>query len=192
MFRGGIQEYSKAPYLERTYHSGQANWRSGTSVHRAIGTKALTCGKLQATRKPFRVQALFLTKRQIALASVIVLLHFAVLLVHGAGHKHLSINMSGWENAFIAMVIFASPLVAMGLLFLRRQKAGAILLGLSLLGALVFGVWYHFIVPGSDNVFGMAGGAWERSFFVSSVLLAATEAAGCLWSFWALRRPQVS
>jgi hypothetical protein len=115
------------------------------------------------------------------------LVHFAVLVVHGSAHSHLSIGVSTWQKAFIAIVIIVTPLVATTMLWSRRRKLGVILLGLSLAGSLAFGVSYHFLIPGPDNAIGMFRSDRRPAFQATAVLLALTEAAGFIWSILVLR-----
>jgi len=120
--------------------------------------------------------------------TLIVLAHFAALLVHGAGHTHLDIKPNSWQTVFIAAVIFAGPFIAMVLLWTRLQQAALFLLGGTMAGALVFGIYYHFVAPGADNALGLTPGYWSTVFLVTSLLLAAIEALVCAWSAAILRR----
>ena len=119
---------------------------------------------------------------------LIVLTHFFALMAHGSGHTHLNIQPNLWQTAFIALVIFAGPVVAMVLLWTRMQRTALFLLATTMVGALVFGLYYHFVAPGADNALGLAPGHWSTVFLATSVLLAAIEALGCAWSMAALRR----
>ena len=119
--------------------------------------------------------------------TLIVLVHLAVVLTHGSGHTHLGIATSVWQSAFIAIVILAAPLLAMILLWTRLQRAGVYVLGISMAGSLVFGVYYHFLFASADNVFTLGHRAWTDEFRITAVLLALIEAAGCAWSAWVLR-----
>ena len=119
-------------------------------------------------------------------ATLLVLLHFAVLVAHGGAHSHLNIGVSTWQKAFIAMVIFVAPLIATLMLWTRVRKPGVILLGLSLAGSLVFGVSYHFLIAGPDNTLGPYHSAWGSAFRATAVLLALIEAAGLAWCIWLL------
>lgn len=110
---------------------------------------------------------------------MLVLLHLLITLVHGAAHSFLYILMASWQNTYILLVIMILPLVA-GMLLWRRRRAGFTLLFLSMLGAFVFGGYYHFILPGPDNVAELTEHSWTLPFQVSAVLLALTEAAGTL------------
>jgi hypothetical protein len=118
--------------------------------------------------------------------TLIVLLHIAALLGHASSHVHLTIGVDTWQSAFIVIVIFAAPLFAMILLWMRFYTAGVYLLGISMAGSLIFGVYYHFVVAGADNAFGMGPGTWSTAFRITAGLLAAIEAVGCAWCVWIL------
>jgi hypothetical protein len=123
-------------------------------------------------------------------ALAVVLAHAAVNLPHGAAHVAEAIWLPPAANVFVILVILLAPFVALGLLYARRQRAGALLLFVSMLGALLFGVAYHFVLPGADNVAQVPPGVWQTPFQVTAVLLAAIEAAGALvggWMLYALR-----
>ena len=111
------------------------------------------------------------------LSLAVVVAHALIGVVHSAAHVAMHIFMSLWQNAYIFAVIFALPVVA-GLLLRRSARAGYLLLFLSMLGSLLFGVYYHFVAPGPDNVNSMGGHAWAFPFGGSAVLLALAEAAG--------------
>ena len=114
-----------------------------------------------------------------------MVLHAVVNLVHGAAHSALLIHMSTWQNVYIFVVIFALPIVA-GVLLWRRSRNGFLLLLLLMLGSLLFGGYYHFILPGPDHVGHLTDHAWTIPFQVSAVLLALIEAAGVVvgWMGW--------
>jgi hypothetical protein len=114
-------------------------------------------------------------------------MHFAVLVVHGAAHSHLNIGVSTWQKAFIAVIIFAVPLIATMMLWTRVRKFGVILLGLSLAGSLVFGVSYHFLIAGPDNALGQYHSHCRSAFPATAMLLALIEAAGLTWCIWVLQ-----
>jgi amino acid permease len=118
--------------------------------------------------------------------TLFVVAHLAALLGHASGHAHLGIGTNAWQEAFIAIVIFAAPVLAMILLWTRAQKTGVLMLGSAMAGAFVFGLYYHFVATGADNALGLWPGGWSTAFLVTSVLLAAIEAFGAAWSFWVL------
>lgn len=122
----------------------------------------------------------------------IVLLHLVVLFCHGAAHQHLGISANPWQTAFIASIIFVGPVFALILTWARRQKAGVVLLGLTMAGSLVFGLFYHFVAPGPDNACSLSNAGWGGIFRTTSVLLAVIEAAACSWCILVMRRTRGS
>ncbi len=110
----------------------------------------------------------------------IILLHVIVTAGHSVAHMSLNILMNSWQNAYIFVVIVLLPLVA-GYLIWRRARFGYLVLFLSMLGALAFGGYYHFVLAGTDNVSTVAhhpAHSWAQLFQVSAVLLALVEFAG--------------
>jgi hypothetical protein len=123
------------------------------------------------------------------LSIAIIALHAMVTVAHGAAHSTLKIVMNGWQNAYIFIVIFLLPLVA-GFLIWKRARGGYLILFLSMLGALVFGGYYHFVLAGADNVSAVGHHAmtsWAQRFQVSAVLLALVEFAGVVAGVAGLR-----
>ena len=116
---------------------------------------------------------------------MIVALHFLVSLVHGAAHSSLHIDMAPWQTVYILVVITIAPLLS-GILLWRRARTGFFLLLGSMLGALIFGGYYHFIAAGIDNVASVVAHSWGPAFRVTAVMLALTEAAGVLTGVWGL------
>ena len=117
-------------------------------------------------------------------ALAVIIAHAAVTAVHGAAHEILDVRNSVAQNFFIALVIVSAPLVA-GLLLLRGLKrAGAVLLACSMAGALVFGIYNHFIAISADHVRHVASAThptWVSVFQLTAVLIALIEAFG-LWA----------
>ena len=113
----------------------------------------------------------------------IVLIHFAINVAHGIAHTHLAIELNAFQKIFVAAVIVVAPLYAAYLVWKGNLRTGGALLALSMAGALVFGVYYHFILPGPDRVthINMPISSDMRDIFdVSAVLLALFECLGVL------------
>jgi hypothetical protein len=127
-----------------------------------------------------------LTYTSIKYATWIVLLHVLVNVLHGLAHFENSTWLSLFGNAYVTVVIFLAPLLALLLLYSRWQRQGAWLLALSMLGALIFGLWNHFIVSGPDNVAQVPPGPWHLPFLITSILLALLEATGTAIGVWCL------
>src|SRR5579859_3438633 len=85
--------------------------------------------------------------------SMFICLHAIVAVLHGMTHAGTNIWLTSiFSNAFVVVVIYIAPLVALSLLYTRWYQWGIWLLFLSMVGSLLFGLWYHFLLPGADNV----------------------------------------
>jgi hypothetical protein len=106
----------------------------------------------------------------------IVLVHLAVSILHGQAHSGGHVGLSLASALFVYIVIVAGPLV--GLVVLRwRPDGGAWIIAASLGGALVFGLFNHFIIAGADRVDHVPA-EWRTWFETTAVLLLVTEAVG--------------
>jgi len=92
------------------------------------------------------------------------------------------------QGMFVNVVILAAPLLAGLLIWRPAPRAGGWLLVAAMFGALIFGVWNHFVVPGPDNVSSVPANAWGTVFQATAVLLAVTEVWGCWAGFRVLQR----
>lgn len=122
-----------------------------------------------------------------SLALGIVVLHLVVNILHGAAHFHFEIPMAAWQKTFINVVIVAAPLVAGALLWTHRLRAGAWLLLVSMTGALIFGVYFHFLLIGPDHISSTGLEGWGMIFFATAFFLASIEAWGATVAFRLLR-----
>lgn len=88
------------------------------------------------------------------MGTMVVVGSAAVNAAHTVSHagQHI-MSLPAWQLAYIVVVIYAAPVFAAVLLWTRYCLAGAWLLVASMAGSLVFGLLYHFLLPGSDNVF---------------------------------------
>jgi hypothetical protein len=113
-------------------------------------------------------------------AVALVLLHAVVLLVHGAVHVGEAVIPSPLDGIFIVVVIWIAPFAAIALLKGRRWQLGSLLYVAAMVAALVYEVYYHFVLPGPDNIAFVAAGFWQPVFQISVVLSAIMEVAGTL------------
>jgi hypothetical protein len=108
------------------------------------------------------------------LTGTAVAAHLLVNVVHGAAHTALQVSApSGWLP-FILVVTFAGPVLGFAIL-LRQQLAGSLVVAASMLGSLVFGVAYHFVIDSADRIDHVSGGPWAATFHASAALLVITE-----------------
>jgi hypothetical protein len=119
----------------------------------------------------------------VGLAIGIVLIHLALNIVHGMAHGRLAIGLDAFQNIFVLVVIIMAPLVAAAMIWRGRLRPGGALLAIVMAGALVFGVYYHFVLPGPDHVTHInlpASFDMRDIFDVTAVLLALFECLGVL------------
>lgn len=120
-----------------------------------------------------------------------VILHAVVSGLHGLAHLAIPVPLSWFGYIYVGIVISLAPLVALLLIQQKSLSGGAILLFASMLGALLFGLYYHFILEGVDHVSHIPPGSWRIVFHVTAVLLVVTEAMGCwvgVWAWWVINR----
>ena len=89
-------------------------------------------------------------------AILVVLAHIIITGLHGIAHQQAGVSISDFQSAYVFLVTLAAPIAAAVMLFLNKpkvQRAGAWLLLVSMLGSLLFGLVYHVLLPGSDNIF---------------------------------------
>jgi hypothetical protein len=110
-------------------------------------------------------------------ATVIVVAHLAVNLLHGAAHSGAGIGLSALQSAFVWIVILAGPLVALWMIGTGR-RFGPELLALTMGGSLIFGIVNHFVIESPDHVAHITSDAWRLPFQWSAVGLLILEAAG--------------
>jgi hypothetical protein len=113
----------------------------------------------------------------------IVLVHLALNIAHGMAHGRLAIGLGAFQQWFVVIVITAAPLFAAYLVWKGRSRSGGALLAIAMAGALVFGVYFHFVLPGPDHVahFNLPISFGMRDIFdLTAVLLALFECLGVL------------
>jgi hypothetical protein len=114
------------------------------------------------------------------LATLAILTHLAVSLVHGYAHNQLGVGLSAWQNFYVLVVITLAPLVALALVWMRRERIGFALLAISMAGSLIFGGYFHYIGISPDHVSHLPAGDAQGMFRVTAVLLLATELFGAV------------
>jgi hypothetical protein len=122
--------------------------------------------------------------RNAAIATVLVVVHHAIAYLHGEAHEHLGVGLATWQWVYVYTVITAAPVVAAVLYWTRWQKAGALVLGVSMVGSFAFGGFYHFIFVSPDNVGHLPEGHAQGMFIATAILLAVSEAATAAFGFW--------
>src|SRR6185295_12509863 len=112
------------------------------------------------------------------IVTVVVLAHLVVNVLHGRAHTELAVELSSWQQFFVIAVILLAPLVALVLSWTRYIKAGSWLLLGAMLGSLIFGICYHYIIISNDHVAHLPPGEARYLFRVTALLLVVTEIVG--------------
>ena len=121
-------------------------------------------------------------------ALALVLIHLVISIVHGRAHQGAMVHLTLFGYVYVVTVITVAPLVAAALLFTRRRPVGGLLLTLSMAGSFAFGVWYHFLSTGTDNV-AEVHGVWRSTFLWTALALAALELLGFIIGLLVYRVP---
>ena len=126
-----------------------------------------------------------MTKTAIA---VLVAIHFAVALWHGNAHTALAIALPPEKNAFVFIVILIAPIVAASLVWTRYVLVGVWMFFLSMLGAMLFGAYHHYILVSPDNIGHLPYGSPDAhaTFILSAASLALLELASALYGAFLL------
>jgi hypothetical protein len=121
--------------------------------------------------------------------AVLVAIHLAVSVWHGNAHTALDIALPPWKNAFLFIVILIAPVVAASLIWTRYAAVGVWMFFLSMLGALLFGVYHHYLLVSPDHVSHLVGGNADAqsTFIVSAGALAVVELASTVFGSFFLR-----
>jgi len=122
--------------------------------------------------------------------AAIVLAHLAVSIVHGTAHARAHVPLSPAANLFVFIVILAGPLIGLALTW-PSERIGSWLIAATMAGSLVFGIVNHFVFASPDHV-AHVDPPWRPLFATTAVLLAATEALGCVMAIRLVRERGMS
>lgn len=121
-------------------------------------------------------------------------LHLAASTAHGLTHGLVPVDLAPWQDAVVLATTFVGP-VAGAAYWLRggEDASFAPRLGLavftgSLVTALTFGVYFHFVVWNPDHVHAVPTDPWRLPFQASAVVVAAGNALATAVGFWCLGR----
>ena len=119
--------------------------------------------------------------------TIIVIAHLIVNLLHGRAHTELGVGLTNWQQFYVITVILLAPLVGLVLTWTRYAKAGLWILLVSMLGSLIFGACYHYIIVSNDHVAHLPPGDARGMFRSTALLLLLTEAVGVVLAAMALK-----
>ena len=129
-------------------------------------------------------------RKRLTWITIAVLVHLIVNVFHGQAHTRLSVGLSSWQQFYVFAVILLAPLLALVLCFTRYARTGLWLLLVSMLGSLIFGAVYHYVVISPDHVAHLPPGDAQGLFRTTALLLLITEAFGAIVAAMALTTPK--
>jgi hypothetical protein len=121
-------------------------------------------------------------------ATALIIVRQVVAQLHGMAHEELGVGLAPWQWAYVYIVIAAAPLVALVLYWTRFARFAALLLGVSMLAGMLFGIYFHFIAVSPDHVSHLPEGHGQGFFISTAVLLVPIEIAGTAYGFWSWRK----
>jgi hypothetical protein len=121
------------------------------------------------------------------LVFALVTIHMLVLLGHDSAHDELGVLLNNWQMVFAYVVIVAAPVLAAILVFTPYRRFGYVLLAVSMLGALGFGVYHHYILVSPDHVAHLPVGESQGLFRATAAVMGVLELAGVGLGVWGWR-----
>jgi hypothetical protein len=114
--------------------------------------------------------------------TVLALIHLFATLWHGNAHTKLAIELPPAKTIFVVIVILIAPLISVGFVWTRYLSAGLWIFFLSMLGALLFGVYHHYVMVSPDNVGHLPAGnpEFHSQFISSAAIIAVLELVSAL------------
>jgi hypothetical protein len=111
-------------------------------------------------------------------AAIVVVIHLLVNGVHGVAHRELHVGLSPSGSVFVIAVVLILPLVALAVVWSTQGRLGLLLLSLSMLASLLFGLSHHLLVISPDHVHSQPASTWGIAFIFTAYGLLITEAIG--------------
>jgi hypothetical protein len=122
--------------------------------------------------------------------TTIVILHAIAHGLHGLAHVEIPVPLSLLQSVFIGAVILLLPILAAVLLWTPFDRLGSWLLLSSMAGAILFGLYNHFLVISPDHVSHVAFTGWGLLFQSTAMLTLIVDGLGCWVGIRALKTMQ--
>jgi hypothetical protein len=119
--------------------------------------------------------------------SAIVVMHTIAHGLHGLAHTKIPVPLSMIQEMFIGVVILLVPIVAAILLWTKFSSSGVWLLLGAMAGAILFGIYNHYLVISSDHVSHVPFTGWGLLFQATAVLTLIVDGFGYWFSVWTLK-----
>ena len=120
--------------------------------------------------------------------TALVAVHLIATLWHGDAHTILAIDLPTHKDLFVYVVILAGPIAGAILTWTRYSTLGAAVVAFSMVGALVFGTYHHYILISPDNIAHLPMGPTDahNQFIDSAAVIATIELISALLGCFAL------
>ena len=119
-----------------------------------------------------------MSRRNALLATLFVVAHLAVGVIHTLAHEGLGVGLTHFQDLFVNGVYVGLPILAAVLVWTRLHRVGAVVLLASIAASLVFGVWYHFVFVSPDHVAHLPQGGQRLLFRITAGLMTLVDAGG--------------
>lgn len=118
----------------------------------------------------------------------LVAIHLVASLWHGNAHTQLAIDLPPEKTLFVYIVIIIAPIVAAVLVWTRYITIGLLVFFLSMLGAVLFGAYHHYVLVSPDNISHLPAGSPEShsQFITSAGVIGLIEFASALYGAFCL------
>jgi len=120
-------------------------------------------------------------------ATIIVLLNLVINFLHGQSHDELQVLLAPWQMVYVVTTIFVVPVVAAVLFLTPFRRTGALLLCVSMLLAVGFGIYHHFIADTPDHVSYRADDMAGHWFVTTAILLIPFGLVAAAFGAWSWR-----
>lgn len=111
--------------------------------------------------------------------TAVVIVHAIVVALHGLAHQNIPVPLSMAQSLFVGVVIVLVSIMAAILLWTRFYPIGRWLFFGCMTGALLLGIYNHFIMITPDHISQIPFEGWGVLFQVTAFLLLITEGCGC-------------
>jgi hypothetical protein len=118
--------------------------------------------------------------------TTVVVIHAIVVILHGLAHQIVPVPLSLSQSLFVGIVVVLNPIVAAILLWTPFERIGRWLFLGSMAGALLFGIYNHFVVISPDHISQVPFENWGMTFQITASLLLLTEGIGSGVGVWAV------
>ncbi len=113
-------------------------------------------------------------------------LHLLAVGLHAAAHHLAAVPNTPGQIVYIALVVILAPILALVMVRRHAVRSAALLLGVALLGSLIFGVAFHYLLQSPDLVATVTGHG-SGLFATTSGILAVADGVGVVLSWLAWR-----